>query len=69
MHYPEHSTILNNDQIINIAISNSLRTKLGANVGYIYKVQLKNSTSGVRKYIRAKVTHILKTLPGNDPLW
>lgn len=57
------------EQVINLAISSSMRKKLGSNPGYLYKLYVKNDTEHSRRYIRARVTHVLKTTPGYDILW
>lgn len=58
-----------NEQVINLAISSSMRKKLGSNPGYLYKLYVKNETVHKRLHIRARVTHVLKTTPGYDILW
>jgi hypothetical protein len=46
-----------------------MRKKLGANPGYMYKLQFQNTTSMKKYEIRARITHVLKTLEGFDILW
>jgi hypothetical protein len=46
-----------------------MRKKLGANPGYLYKLQFRNTSSMKEYEIRARITHVLKTLEGFNMLW
>lgn len=47
-----------------MAISSSLNSKMGGSPGLLYMLSVKNKSSNVGYYLRTRITHVLKALPG-----
>jgi ABC-type lipoprotein release transport system permease subunit len=59
-HIPEQ------EQVINVIVTSTLRKKLGAQPGDFFRLMVNNTLTGQSYFFRSRVTHSMKVAPGVD---